>query len=62
MRIGFVGTGEITQAIVTGISKTDLAETPIHLSPRIKSVPQKGRLLSENSRRKPAPVPSELRT
>ena len=34
MRIGFVGTGEITQAIVTGISKTDLAATPIHVSPR----------------------------
>ncbi|MDB5523438.1 MAG: proC1 [Rhizobium sp.] len=34
MRIGFVGTGEITQAIVTGLSKTDLGATPMSLSPR----------------------------
>jgi pyrroline-5-carboxylate reductase len=45
MRIGFVGTGEITQAIVTGISKTDLAETPIHLSPRNETIA--GRLASK---------------
>lgn len=38
MRIGFVGTGEITQAIVTGISQTDLAATPIHVSPRNEAV------------------------
>jgi pyrroline-5-carboxylate reductase len=41
MRIGFVGTGEITQAIVTGLSKTDLATTPIHLSPRNAAVAAK---------------------
>jgi len=38
MRIGFVGTGEITQAIVTGMSKTDLAGTPVHLSPRNEAI------------------------
>lgn len=38
MRIGFVGTGEITQAIVTGISKTDMAATPIHVSPRNETI------------------------
>jgi pyrroline-5-carboxylate reductase len=41
MRIGFVGTGEITQAIVTGISKTDLADTPIHLSPRNQAIAER---------------------
>jgi pyrroline-5-carboxylate reductase len=41
MRIGFVGTGEITQAIVTGISKTDLASTPIQLSPRNAAIASK---------------------
>jgi pyrroline-5-carboxylate reductase len=34
MKLGFVGTGDITDAIVTGLSKTKFAETPIHLSPR----------------------------
>lgn len=38
MKIGFVGTGEITQAIVTGISRTDMAATPIHVSPRNEAV------------------------
>lgn len=38
MRIGFVGTGEITQAIITGISKTELATTPIHVSPRNEAI------------------------
>jgi pyrroline-5-carboxylate reductase len=41
MRIGFVGTGEITQAIVTGLSKTDLATVPIQLSPRNAAVAAK---------------------
>lgn len=41
MRMGFVGTGEITQAIVTGISKTDLADTPIHLSPRNQAIAER---------------------
>jgi pyrroline-5-carboxylate reductase len=38
MRLGFVGTGEITQAIVTGLSRTDMAETPIHVSPRNEAI------------------------
>jgi pyrroline-5-carboxylate reductase len=36
--MGFIGTGEITQAIVTGISRTDMAATPIHVSPRNEAV------------------------
>eukprot|EP01035_Chromulina_nebulosa_P060444 gene60444-82701_t len=38
MRMGFVGTGEITRAIVTGLARTDLASTPIVLSPRNAAV------------------------
>lgn len=34
MRYGFVGTGEITRAVVTGLAKTALAANPVSLSPR----------------------------
>lgn len=38
MTIGFVGTGTITEAVVTGLGKTGFREIPIVLSPRSESV------------------------
>jgi pyrroline-5-carboxylate reductase len=38
LKIGFVGTGTITEAVVTGLGKTELRETPIVLSPRNERV------------------------
>ncbi|KSV73656.1 pyrroline-5-carboxylate reductase [Sinorhizobium sp. Sb3] len=38
MTIGFVGTGTITAAVVTGLGKTGFRDTPIVLSPRSESV------------------------
>ncbi len=38
MTIGFVGTGAITDAVVTGLSKTEFRDTSIVLSPRSESV------------------------
>lgn len=38
MTIGFVGTGTITEAVVTGLGKTGFRNTPIVLSPRGESV------------------------
>jgi len=34
MTMGFIGTGRITEAVVTGLCKTDFRNTPIVLSPR----------------------------
>jgi pyrroline-5-carboxylate reductase len=47
MNIGFVGTGAITEAIVTGVLTSPLPVTEIHLSPRNKDVAAK---LAEKSR------------
>jgi pyrroline-5-carboxylate reductase len=38
MTMGFVGTGTITEAVVTGLGKTAFRDTPIVLSPRSASV------------------------
>ncbi|MBY5437181.1 hypothetical protein [Rhizobium leguminosarum] len=38
MTIGFVGTGTITEAVVSGLGKTGFRDTPIVLSPRSESV------------------------
>lgn len=38
MTIGFVGTGTISEAVVTGLCKTEFRDTPIVLSPRSESV------------------------
>lgn len=38
MNIGFVGTGTITEAIVTGVLASTLPVTTIHLSPRNKDI------------------------
>ncbi len=38
MTMGFVGTGTITEAVVTGLCKTDFRNTPIMLSPRSEVV------------------------
>lgn len=37
-RLGFVGTGDIVEAVITGICKTDLADLPIVVSPRNETV------------------------
>ena len=34
MKLGFVGTGDITEAVITGISKTEFGHWPILISPR----------------------------
>ncbi|TCR85826.1 pyrroline-5-carboxylate reductase [Rhizobium sp. BK376] len=36
--IGFVGTGTITEAVVTGLCKTEFRDTPIIVSPRNESI------------------------
>ena len=46
MTMGFVGTGTITEAVVTGLGKTAFCDTPIVLSPRSASVA--GRLAPAN--------------
>lgn len=38
MTLGFVGTGTITEAVVTGLGKTRFRDTPIVVSPRSESV------------------------
>lgn len=38
LRLGFVGTGTITEAVVTGLGKTEFRNTPIVLSPRSEHI------------------------
>lgn len=38
IRLGFVGTGTIAEAVVTGLGKTGFSDTPIVVSPRSESV------------------------
>ena len=38
---GFVGTGVITEAVVTGLSKTRLSRNPVFLSPRSETISRK---------------------
>lgn len=48
MTMGFVGTGTITEAVVTGLGKTGFRDTPIVLSPRSESVAARLAAANEN--------------